>query len=92
MNALQQHKILLFDFRFQKINEKQQVVNEYESGKAIPNNAVMSKLERNLGMYIDDPISDANSSVVSSKFSISSLNAVKLVPNTRVYRALHFEK
>ena len=91
MNALQQHKILLFDFRFQKINEKQQVVNEYESGKAIPNNAVMSKLERNLGMYID-PISDASSSVVSSKFSISSLIAMKLVPNTRVYRALHFEK
>lgn len=35
-----------------KINEKQQVVNEYESGKAIPNNAVMSKLERNLGVKL----------------------------------------
>ena len=44
--------IKLLVFYSQKINEKQQVVNEYESGKAIPNNAIMSKLERNLGMYI----------------------------------------
>jgi putative transcription factor len=31
-----------------KINEKPQVVNDYESGKAIPNQQVMSKLERTL--------------------------------------------
>ena len=33
----------------QKICEKPQVVNEYENGKAIPNQAVISKLERALG-------------------------------------------
>lgn len=36
----------------QKINEKQQVINEYESGRAIPNNQVMGKLERTLGMKL----------------------------------------
>ena len=35
----------------QRINEKQQVINEYESGRAIPNNQVMGKLERALGGY-----------------------------------------
>ncbi|XP_045205292.1 endothelial differentiation-related factor 1-like [Mercenaria mercenaria] len=35
-----------------KINEKPQVINEYESGKAIPNNTIMSKLERNLGVRL----------------------------------------
>ncbi|XP_060593804.1 endothelial differentiation-related factor 1-like [Ruditapes philippinarum] len=35
-----------------KINEKPQVINEYESGKAIPNNIIMSKLERNLGVRL----------------------------------------
>lgn len=35
-----------------KINEKQQVVNEYESGKAIPNQQVMGKLERTLGIKL----------------------------------------
>lgn len=36
----------------QRINEKQQVINEYESGRAIPNNQVMSKLERAIGMKL----------------------------------------
>ena len=31
------------------INEKPQVINQYESGKAIPNNAVIAKIERALG-------------------------------------------
>ncbi|ELT88475.1 hypothetical protein CAPTEDRAFT_171839 [Capitella teleta] len=35
-----------------KINEKPQVVNDYEAGKAIPNNQVMSKLERTLGLKL----------------------------------------
>lgn len=35
-----------------KINEKQQIINEYEAGKAIPNNVIMSKLERNLGIKL----------------------------------------
>ena len=36
-------------FISQKINEKPQVIMDYESGKAIPNNQVMSKIERTLG-------------------------------------------
>lgn len=36
----------------QKINEKQQVINEYESGRAIPNNQVMGKLERAIGLKL----------------------------------------
>lgn len=31
------------------INEKPQVIAEYESGKAIPNGAIIAKLERALG-------------------------------------------
>jgi len=34
------------------ISEKPQVVNEYESGKAIPNQNVLSKLERALGVKL----------------------------------------
>ena len=34
----------------QAINEKAQVINEYESGKAIPNNTILGKIERALGM------------------------------------------
>ncbi|CAF0795728.1 unnamed protein product [Adineta ricciae] len=34
------------------INEKQQVVNEYEQAKAIPNQQVLSKLERALGIKL----------------------------------------
>ena len=36
----------------QRINEKPQVVNEYESGKAIPNQQIISKLERALGVKL----------------------------------------
>ncbi|XP_065180875.1 endothelial differentiation-related factor 1-like [Sycon ciliatum] len=35
-----------------KINEKPQVVNEYESGKAIPQNTVLAKMERALGIKL----------------------------------------
>ncbi|CAH1271525.1 EDF1 [Branchiostoma lanceolatum] len=35
-----------------KINEKPQVVNEYESGKAIPNQQVIGKIERALGVKL----------------------------------------
>ncbi len=34
------------------INEKGSVVNEYESGKAIPNGAIISKLNRALGVRL----------------------------------------
>jgi len=36
----------------QRINEKPQVVNEYESGKAVPNQQILSKLERVLGVKL----------------------------------------
>lgn len=36
----------------QKINEKEQVVKEYENGKAIPNQQVLGKLERVLGVKL----------------------------------------
>jgi len=35
-----------------KISEKPQVVNEYENGKALPNQAVLGKLERTLGVKL----------------------------------------
>ncbi len=36
----------------QAINEKPQVIQEYESGKAIPNPQVLSKLSRALGVVL----------------------------------------
>lgn len=36
----------------QLINEKQQVVNEYEQAKGIPNQQVLAKLERALGVKL----------------------------------------
>ncbi|XP_012670599.1 endothelial differentiation-related factor 1 homolog isoform X2 [Clupea harengus] len=35
-----------------KINEKPQVIADYETGKAIPNNQVMSKIERAIGLKL----------------------------------------
>mmetsp|Transcript_25930 Transcript_25930/g.74890 ORF Transcript_25930/g.74890 Transcript_25930/m.74890 type:complete len:144 (+) Transcript_25930:102-533(+) len=34
------------------INEKQSVINEYEAGKAIPNGAIINKLNRSLGVRL----------------------------------------
>ncbi|KAH9309090.1 hypothetical protein KI387_037001, partial [Taxus chinensis] len=36
----------------QQINEKPQIIQEYESGKAIPNQQVIAKLERVLGVKL----------------------------------------
>ena len=36
----------------QRMNEKPQTINEYESGKAIPNPALLSKMERILGVRL----------------------------------------
>ena len=36
----------------QRVNEKPQVVNEYESGKAIPNQQIILKLERAVGVKL----------------------------------------
>eukprot|EP00128_Syssomonas_multiformis_P013113 Colp12_sorted_trinity150504_noHs@977 len=35
-----------------KINEKPQIIAEYESGKAIPNNQILGKIERALGVKL----------------------------------------
>lgn len=35
-----------------RINEKPQVINDYEAGRAIPNQQILSKLERVLGMKL----------------------------------------
>jgi len=35
-----------------KINEKPQVINEYESGKAVPNSQIINKIQKALGIYI----------------------------------------
>lgn len=37
------------------INEKPQVIGEYESGKAIPNGQIISKIERKLGCKLPRP-------------------------------------
>ncbi|XP_073287247.1 multiprotein-bridging factor 1b-like [Primulina huaijiensis] len=36
----------------QLINEKPQIIQEYESGKAIPNQQIISKLEKSLGVKL----------------------------------------
>lgn len=36
----------------QVINEKPHIINEYEAGKAIPNNQILGKLERALGVKL----------------------------------------
>ena len=46
-----------------KINEKPAIVNEYESGKAVPSQQILAKLERILkvklrGQNIGEPIED----------------------------------
>ncbi|KAL3896631.1 MAG: hypothetical protein SGCHY_003948 [Lobulomycetales sp.] len=35
-----------------KVNEKQQVVNDFEAGRAVPNQQVLGKLERALGVKL----------------------------------------
>ena len=50
--ALSANRICLLAVRvlpLQAINEKPSIINEYESGKAIPNGQLISKMERALG-------------------------------------------
>lgn len=35
-----------------KINEKPQVITDYEAGKGIPNNVILGKIERAIGMKL----------------------------------------
>ena len=36
----------------QKVNEKPSVINDYENGKAIPNQQILAKMERSLGVKL----------------------------------------
>lgn len=44
--------VLLLKSFPQKINEKPQVIADYECGRAIPNNQVMGKIERAIGKSV----------------------------------------
>lgn len=44
--------LMTFIVLLQLINEKPQIIQEYESGKAIPNNQIIVKLERVLGVKL----------------------------------------
>ena len=44
--------LLLWSRILQAVNEKPQIVTEYEQGKAIPNNQILGKLERALGVKL----------------------------------------
>ena len=48
---------LSHSFSLQKINEKAVVVVDYESGRALPNPQIISKLERALGIHHPLPVS-----------------------------------
>ena len=58
----------------QKVNEKPSVIQDYESGKAIPNPQILSKLERVLGVklrgisrfLVEHPISVLTSHLLGS--------------------------
>ncbi|CAG0898452.1 unnamed protein product [Darwinula stevensoni] len=50
-----------------RINEKPQVINDYEAGRAIPNQAIMGKIERILGKELPIALQLAESSFVAKK-------------------------
>lgn len=50
-----------------KINEKPQVVGEYESGKAIPNPQIIGKIERALGCKLPRPTKKAAPKAAGTK-------------------------
>uniref|UniRef100_A0A673IC40 Endothelial differentiation-related factor 1 homolog n=1 Tax=Sinocyclocheilus rhinocerous TaxID=307959 RepID=A0A673IC40_9TELE len=54
-----------------KINEKPQIIAEYESGKAIPNNQVMGKIERAIGLHDIGKNSHCNMKKKSDDFNIA---------------------
>lgn len=57
------------------INEKPQVVAEYESGKAIPNPQIIAKLERKLGCKLPRPGKTTASSVPGVKKSTATTSS-----------------
>ena len=63
----------------QKINEKPQVVMDYEAGRAIPNQVIINKLERAVGkklFFILPPLSSAGKVQI-----LNQLNAVLSKPS-----------
>ena len=42
------------------INERPQIIQEYESGKAIPNPQVINKLDKQLGVHLPRPSKKKN--------------------------------
>ncbi|XP_025113772.1 endothelial differentiation-related factor 1-like [Pomacea canaliculata] len=59
----------------QRINEKPQVINEYESGRAIPNNQIMGKLERALGIKLRGK--DKGTAIATPAASVAATPAKK---------------
>lgn len=56
----------------QKVNEKPQVINDYEAGRGIPNQVVIGKIERAIGKWT--PVqsghrTDKNNSIVGPEGS-----------------------
>merc|ERR1712003_42136 len=68
-----------------KINEKPQVVGEYESGKAVPNGQIIVKIERALGCKLPRPSKKGGTSGGAKKSSntapkkVGGVSASKLV-------------
>lgn len=52
ISAARQEKKLTQKDLATKVNEKPQVVNDYEAGRAVPNQQVLGKLERALGVKL----------------------------------------
>lgn len=65
-------------FFLQRINEKPQVVNDYEAGKAIPNQQVLSKLERALGIVFSPSLYSNVITIQSFCLTLDHLAGVKL--------------
>ena len=61
------------------INEKPQVVAEYESGKAIPNGQIIGKLERQLGVKLPRP---GNKSSAPAKTGTTGTGGAVTKPGT----------
>ena len=54
------------------INEKPQVIGEYESGKAVPNPQIISKLERKLGVKLPRGTAKSKAPATAKKASTTS--------------------